>query len=73
MIAHFVDDTGTSNVETNVKKKVTNTKTIPVNCKSLTQLVRLATTNTHKLVCLNINHSWAAKKIKTRSEDKSFK
>ena len=43
--------------ETNVKKKVTNTKTIPVNCNSLIQLVRLATTNTPKLVCLKIKQN----------------
>ena len=72
-MAHLVEATGTRKVEITVKKKVINTKTIPVNCNSLIQLIKKDTINTPKFVCLNIKQNWAAKKIKTNSEDKSFK
>ena len=73
IIAHFVDATGTRKVEIRVRKKVTNTNTIPVNSNSLIPFIRKDTINTPKLVCLNIKQNWAEKKININREDTSFK
>ena len=73
MIAHFVEATGTRNVEIAVKKNVINTKTIPVSCRLLTQFVNTDTINLPISVCLKIKQNWAAKNINISNEDRSFK
>ena len=73
IIAHFVEATGTTNVDTRVSKKVINTNTIPVSWRSLIKFVKTDTINIPMFVCLNIRQNCAAKNINTNSEDKSFK
>ena len=72
-IAHLVAAIGTKNVDIKIIKNVTKTKTIPVNSKLLIQFANIDTINVPKLVCLNIKQNWAAKKIRTSNDDKSFK
>ena len=57
IIAHFFAATGTRIVEIMVNMNVVNTKTIPVNCKLLTQLVKTDTIKIPILVCLNIKQN----------------